>query len=349
MSIVISRTLAASVVAVGLVVIGSSLSGAQAGQEKRTDYKSLSGKIRIDGSSTVAPIVAAAAEMYRADSPRTNVVVGISGTGGGFKKFLETDAALRTDISNASRPIHEQELSRAKELGAEFIELPIAYDGIAIVVNPQNKFCEYLTVDELKRIWSPGSKIDNWKDVRTGFPDLRLRLFGPGADSGTFDYFTEAIVGKEDASRSDYTASENDNVLVRGVEGEAGALGYFGFSYFEANKARLKLVGVDATGGGAIKPSLATIRDHSYHPLSRPLFIYVARGAAERAEVVGFVEYLLLNAKRIVEHPRVNYVALPDELYQNILKRFREKITGTVYSTAERKTRPIAELYGGKP
>ena len=209
----------------------------------------LTGTVKVDGSSTVAPITMAGAEMFQAANPKVRVTVGISGTGGGFKKFLDEKTELRTDINDASRFIKEAELSRAKELGVEFIEIPIAMDGLAVVAHPSNTFCNHLTVEELKKIWEPGSTIKNWKDVRAGFPDLPIKLYGPGTDSGTFDYFTEVVVGKEKASRSDYTASESDNVLVQGVSGDKGALGYFGHAYFEANKSKLKLLAIDNGDG----------------------------------------------------------------------------------------------------
>lgn len=306
----------------------------------------LSGKVAIDGSSTVAPISKATAELFRAAQPRVTVTVGISGTGGGFKKFLESSKDLRTDINDASRPIKPTEISKAKEIGVEFIELPIAYDGIAVVVNPKNTFCDHLTVAELRKIWEPGSKIDNWKDVRPGFPSLPLKLYGPGHDSGTFDYFTEAIVGQEDSSRNDFTANEDDNVLVRGVEGDAGALGYFGFAYYEPNKSRLKLLAIDHGGAQPVQPSVATIRDGSYRPLSRPLFLYVNAESARRPEVAAFLNFFFDNARKIVEHKRVNYVALPDELYAISRKRLRDGVVGTAFGGQHGQTTDLTKVYG---
>lgn len=294
----------------------------------------LSGRIKVDGSSTVAPITMAAAEMFQAEHPRVQVTVGISGTGGGFKKFLDSAPHLRTDISDASRPIKPSEMSTAESLGIEFIELPIAIDGLAVVVHPSNGFCDYLTVDELKRIWEPGSAINNWSQVRKGFPDLPLKLYGPGTDSGTFDYFTEAIVGKEDASRADYTASESDNVLVQGVAGDRGALGYFGFSYFEANHDRLKLLAIDNNDGKPIKPNIDVVRSGRYKPLGRPLFLYVNKESLKRPEVRAYLDYIFDNARKIVEHPRVNYVSLPDELYQAARKRMNDGVTGSAMAAA---------------
>lgn len=324
-----------------LVLSAFAPGGAQAQRER------LSGRIRCDGSSTVAPITTAAAELFQAEQPNVKVMVGISGTGGGFKKFLEERADLRTDISDASRPIKSAEAARAAELGVEYIELPVAYDGMAVVVNPTNTFCKSLTVAELKRIWEPGSTINNWKDVRAGFPDMPLKLYGPGTDSGTFDYFTEAVIGKEDACRSDFTASEDDNVLVQGVEGDRGALGYFGFSYYAANRERLGLVAIDDGSGRPVLPTVATIADGSYTPLSRPLFLYVNRKAADRPEVRAFIRFIFDNARRIVEHPKVNYVALSDDLYQAIWKRFEKGLTGTVYGDPGASKKSLSQLFGG--
>jgi len=309
----------------------------------------LSGRVKLDGSSTVAPVMMTAAELFAAEQPRVKVTVGVSGTGGGFKKFLEKQPDLRTDISNASRPITATEVKQAADLGVAFIELPIAYDGMAVVVHPSNTFCNELTVEELWRIWEPQSKINNWKDVRAGFPDRALKLFGPGSDSGTFDYFTEAIMGKARASRSDYTASENDNALVQGVAGEPGGLGYFGYSYYEANHDRLKLLGIADQGGQPVKPNVETIRNGQYRPLSRPLFLYVNRDAAERPEVRAFLEFFFANAKAIIEHPRVNYVALSDATYAAARQRLEKRITGTVYTDAGTHTKSLDELYRTTP
>ncbi len=304
--------------------------------------------VKVNGSSTVYPITALAAELFQEEHPDVRVTVGVSGTGGGFKVFNSTDASLRTDINDASRPIKPAEMETAKSLGIEFIEMPVALDGIAVVVNPGNDFCGQLTVEELKRIWEPQSAVDNWKDVRPGFPDLPLKLYGPGTDSGTFDYFTEVIVGKEKASRSDYTASEDDNVLVQGVEGDRGALGYFGLSYYAAQKDRLKVLGIDGGDGAPVKPSLETIRSGEYRPLSRPIFIYVNKASARRPEVAAFVKFYFEHALEVVEHPNVNYVSLPKELYPKILSRLENGVTGSAMAEAE-KGRPadLAALFGG--
>ena len=301
-------------------------------------------EIVIDGSSTVAPISTVAAELFAESHQGIQVSVGTSGTGGGFKKFLDADPRLRTDINNASRPIKPAEIERAREIGIEFIELPIALDGIAVVVNPRNDFCDHLTIAELRRIWAPDSRVTNWKDVRDGFPDLPLRLYGPGTDSGTFDYFTEAINGREKVSRSDYQKSEDDNVLVHGVSGDRGALGYFGFAYYEENRDKLKLLGVDA-GEGPVRPSTATVRDGSYRPLSRPLFLYVNAEALNRPEITDFLTFYLDHARHIVEHPRVMYVALPDELYTAARTRIQKRITGTVFTQPASGPADLASLY----
>ncbi len=305
----------------------------------------LTGRIKIDGSSTVGPAVTAAAEMFRETQPKVQITVGISGTGGGFKKFLESEPSLRTDISDASRPISADEVARARSLGVEFIELPLAYDGLSVVVHKDNGFCDYLTTDELKRIWSPGSTIKNWKDVRPGFPDLPLKLYGPGTDSGTFDYFTEVIVGKAKSSRSDYSGSEDDNVLVQGVAGDRGALAYFGYGYYEENRARLKLVAIDGGDGKPVLPSPQSVRDGSYHPLGRPLFLYVNKASAQRPEVAAFIKFTFTNARRIVEHPSVQDIALSDAVYAAVLERFEKGVTGTLLADAANRKKSLDELY----
>jgi phosphate transport system substrate-binding protein len=328
-----SRTMISSMAIIAIVAVAKP---AAAGDK-------LSGKVSVDGSSTVAPITTATAELFRAEQPKVRVTVGVSGTGGGFKKFLADRADLRTDISGASRPIKNEELSRAKEFGVEFVEIPVAIDGITVVTHPENEFCHHLTVEELKNIWKPGSIINNWKQVRAGFPDMPLRLYGPGADSGTFDYFTEVIVGESKASRSDYTASESDNILVQGVGGDKGSLGYFGFSYYEANKKRLNLLAIDG-GGGPVKPSLDVIAGGTYKPLSRPLFLYVNVEALDRPEVNAFLDFFFDNAKKIVEHPRVNYVALSNDLYGVVRDRVKSRVTGAPASSAEQDV-DLLKLY----
>lgn len=305
----------------------------------------LEGRVKIDGSSTVAPITMATAELFQTEQPRVRVTVGISGTGGGFKKFLDPRPDLRTDISDASRPIKAEEIEKAKEVGVEFVEIPIGIDGIAVMVHPSNSFCTFLTVEELKRIWEPGSTINNWSQIRSGFPDLNLKLYGPDTDSGTFDYFTQAIVGKERASRSDFTASASDNVLVQGIAGDHGALGYFGYSYYEANKNKLMLVAVDNNDGNPVTPSLDVIRGGTYRPLSRPMFVYVNTESYKRPEVKAFLAYFLENARTIVEHPTVNYVALSDEMYELGRIRLNEGKTGSAMTAAKGKGLDLAETF----
>lgn len=290
-------------------------------------------QIRIDGSSTVFPISEAVGEEFEKEHPGLKVSVGVSGTGGGFKKFCSAQEGDRIDVADASRPITPVEMEACRKQGVEFVELPVAYDGIAVVVNPGNTWASCLTVTELKRIWEPEAqaKITNWRQVRATFPDKRLKLYGPGIDSGTFDYFTEAIVGKAKASRGDFTPSEDDNVLVQGIAGNEGGLGYFGFAYYEANQDRVKLVAIDAKGDGrCILPSLETIRDGTYAPLSRPLFIYVSIGAARRPEVREFVHFYLTNAPRLAQE--VGYVPLPEAAYRLALERFTKGKTGSLFA-----------------
>ncbi len=250
--------------------------------------------VRADGSSTVAPLVSLAAERFRKEEPGVKVTVGISGTGGGFERFCRGE----TDLANASRPIKDEEIAACKKKGIDYIELQVANDGLSVVVNNGNDWAKCLTVEQLKKIWQPGSKIKNWKDVDPSFPSQKLTLFGAGTDSGTFDYFTDAIVGEEGASRSDYTATEDDNVTVRGVAGEKGALGYFGLSYYESNKGKLKAVEIDG-GDGCVAPSVETVQDGTYKPLSRPLFTYVKKSALEKLEVDAFLQFLLDNQETL--------------------------------------------------
>lgn len=283
-----------------------------AGCKNDNGYKGtgLEGTIKIDGSSTVFPITEAVAEEFQLENPNVRVTVGVSGTGGGFEKFVSGEL----DVTNASRPVKKEEKEKAQKNGIEFIELEVAFDGLSVVVNPQNDFVTDLTVDELKRIWEPGSNVTTWKDIRSNWPANKIRLFGPGTDSGTFDYFTKEIVGEEDASRPDYTASEDDNVLVQGVSGDKGALGYFGYAYYAENKDKLKLVSVDGK-----KPTVKTIRDGSYAPLSRPLYIYVSKKSLEKTEVKEFIKFYMQNGGFLAED--VGYISLPDENYEENLER----------------------------
>ena len=270
----------------------------------------LSGEIKIDGSSTVFPITQAVSEAFRAAGNNgVQVALAVSGTGGGFNRFVEGETA----ISNASRPIKESEAALAVENGIEYIELKVALDGISVLVNTRNSFVSCLTTDELNKIWNPDSKINNWNQVRDSFPDQKLNLYGPGTDSGTFDYFTEVISGQAGASRADFIPSEDDNVLVAGIAGDRNSLGYFGYAYYVENTDRLKLVTID-NGNGCVEPTPATINDGSYTPLSRPMFIYVNKAELNRPEVKAFVEFYMENGGAIAT--KVGYVALIDSDYQ---------------------------------
>jgi len=282
------------------------------------------GAVALDGSSTVFPISEAVAEEYLAVQPRVRVTVGVSGTGGGFKKFL----AGETDINDASRPIKPSELEQAVESGYEFIELPIAFDGLSIVVNNKNDWVDYLSIDELHKIWQPGSTVTLWSDVRPEWPAIAIHLYGPGTDSGTFDYFTETVNGKSGASRPDYTASEDDNALVRGITGDSHAMGYFGYAYYASNMDKLKLVPIDG-GAGPISPSPITINNGEYSPLSRPIFIYIRKAALARPEVAEFSRFYIENAGILASE--VGYIALPDWAYERALNRIEQGVAGTAY------------------
>jgi phosphate transport system substrate-binding protein len=281
-------------VAIAVAVVGTAWTATgTAGLE------ALKGRITADGSSTVGPFTTAAAEMFQRKNKGVQVTVGISGTGGGFDWFCRNE----TDLSNASRPIKASEHQQCLQNGVRWLAMTVANDGIALVVNRSNTWASCLTVAELRKIWDTGSKVDNWRDVRAGFPNVPLKLFGAGTDSGTFDFFTEAINGKSRRSRSDYTASENDNVLVQGVAGERGALGYFGLSYYQENRSRLKLLSVDG-GNGCVAPNVATVQSKRYKPLSRPLFVYAKRASFARPEVRAFLGFILNNQKAIATRAR---------------------------------------------
>jgi len=311
---------------IGVAVVAAAVlflaTNRQGGKKKQVG--GLSGSVRVDGSSTVFPITEAVAEEFQKAHPGVRVTVGISGTGGGFKKFCIGE----TDINDASRLIKSKELAKAAENGIEFIELPVAFDGISVVVNPRNDFVDFLTIEELSKIWHPGSTVKKWSDVRPGWPNRPITLYGPGTDSGTFDYFTQAINGKEQACRPDFTASEDDNVLVQGIAGDENALGFFGYAYYVENRSRLKVVPIDA-GNGSVTPSVETINNGTYQPLSRPIFIYVCRKAAERPEVDAFVRFYIENAETLVKE--VGYVPLPQKVYQLALRRFEKRITGSAF------------------
>jgi phosphate transport system substrate-binding protein len=280
----------------------------------------LSGSIEVDGSSTVGPLITAAAEQFQGEQPNVQVTVGISGTGGGFERFC----AGETDISNASRPIKDdEETPLCQQNGVEYTELQVATDALTVVVNKENDWAQCLTTDQLKKMWEPGAegKINNWNQIDPSFPDQRLSLAGAGTDSGTFDYFTDEINGEEGASRSDYQATEDDNTTVTFVGGETGALGYFGFSYYEENQDALNAVQIDG-GNGCVAPSVETAQNGEYTPLSRPLFIYVKNEALQRPEVKGFVQYILDNAQSIAESAQ--FVPLNDEQLAESQSRFEQ-------------------------
>jgi phosphate transport system substrate-binding protein len=283
--------------------------------------------IKMDGSSTVFPIAEAVAEEFQIRTRgKVRVTVGIAGTGGGFKRFCRGE----TDIANASRPILKEEMETCRAAGVKYIELPIAFDALTVVVNPQNTWVKSLTPADLKKMWEPGAqgRVTQWNHVRPEWPAQPLLLFGPGADSGTFDYFTEAVNGKSKASRGDYTASEDDNVLVQGVEGNKNAIGYFGYAYYVGHRDRLKAVPIDA-GKGPVAPSEQSVIDGTYQPLSRPLFIYVRDKAAERTEVREFVQFMLTDGAALAKE--VGYVPLPAEAYRVALQHFNNKKLGSVF------------------
>jgi phosphate transport system substrate-binding protein len=280
----------------------------------------VSGAITADGSSTVAPFTTAAAENFMRANKGANITVGVSGTGGGFERFCKGE----TDLSNASRPIRYSEAKKCQDAGIRYIQFLVVNDGLSVVVNKSNTWANCLTVGELKKIWDRGSKVSNWKDVRAGFPDVPLKLYGPGTDSGTFDFFTEVINGRSRQSRSDYNASEDDNVLVRGVAGDRGALAYFGFSYYEENKGRLKLVKVD-NGNGCVAPSVKTVQNRTYKPLSRPLFIYVKRSSFNKAITRAFIRYVIVNEKRIAK--KAQYISLTSAQLRKAKRQYNVAIT----------------------
>jgi phosphate transport system substrate-binding protein len=293
-----------------LAVVGAmagvvALAFAAAGGARPAGPAAVSGTVTADGSSTVGPYVTAAAEGFQRLNRRARVTVGISGTGGGFERFCKGE----TDLSNASRPIKQSEAAICRQNGVQYTPFLVANDGIAIVVNRNNTWAKCLTTDELKKIWDQGSKVNNWSDVRSGFPNVPLKLFGAGTDSGTFDFFTAAINGKERRSRSDYSATEDDNVAVRGVTGERGGMAYFGLSYYEENRSRLNLVQVNS-GSGCVTPTIKTVQAYQYKPLSRPLFVYVKHESFERPVVQAFIRYIIQNERAIAKTAR--FVSLTD-------------------------------------
>jgi phosphate transport system substrate-binding protein len=284
--------------------------------------------VSIDGSSTVFPLTEAVAEEFMTETSGARVNVGVSGTGGGFSKFLRGETA----INDASRPISPEEIEKAGANGVEYIEIPVAYDGLSVVVHPSNDWIDCISARELERLWAPGSSIDRWNQLRSGFPDRPMDLYGPGTASGTYDYFTEAIMGESGASRSDFTASEDDNVLAQGISGTEAALGYFGLAYYENNVQDLKALSVDpdSMDGGAscVAANSETVQNGDYRPLSRPLFIYV-NPAKVTPTVESFVRFYLENAGALASD--VGYVAMPDAAYDLALRRFERRTTGTVF------------------
>jgi len=304
--------------------------------------------VKIDGSSTVYPVTEAVAEEFQNKHRGTvRVTVGIAGTGGGFKKFCRGE----TDISDASRPILAEEMEAARANRIEYIELPVCFDALTVVVNPQNDWVESMTVEELKRIWEPAAQgeITRWNQIRPEWPDEELALFGAGADSGTFDYFTEAIVGKAKSSRGDFTASEDDNVLVQGIAGNKYALGFLPYAYVQPNADKLKPVAIDweRDEQGPVVPNLDNVLKGIYNPLSRPLFIYVSKASAERAEVQQFVEFYLANAAVLAQE--VNYLPLPSKAYEMALERFQARTTGTGFGGVPEVGLQVEEILQREP
>lgn len=303
-----------SLLCMGLFISSCSKDESAGGSAQESGTE-LNGTVSLDGSSTVYPISEAIAEEFLAVAPRVRVTVGVSGTGGGFKKFL----AEETDINDASRVIKESEMLEAEANGINYLEIPVAFDGLSVVVNPDNTWVDYITVEELQQIWQPGSMVDSWDDIRPEWPAEPIRLYGPGTDSGTFDYFTEAINGESGASRPDYTASEDDNVLVQGISGDENSLGFFGYAYYVENQDKLKIVPVDG-GNGPIAPTATTINDGTYAPLSRPIFIYLNTASLARPEVRTFVDFYIDNAGAMANE--VGYIELTADMYQDS----REKV-----------------------
>ena len=303
--------------------------------------------VKVDGSSTVYPITEAVAEEFqKMKKNAVKVTVGISGTGGGFKKFCRGE----TDISNASRPILKKEMEECKTAGIKYIELPVAFDALTVVVHPNNKFITQLTVDELKKMWEPAAqgKVMKWNQVNPAWPDAPIKLFGAGSDSGTFDYFTEAIVGKAKSSRGDYTASEDDNVLVQGVTRDVNSIGYFGFAYYIENSKKLKAVPiVEKAGKPAVLPSMDNVINGTYQPLARPIFIYVSAKSIDKPEVKEFVEYYLKHGGKLAKE--VKYVPLTEGDYKHAMDNFGKKKTGTAFGGEAEVGVKVADLLRRDP
>jgi phosphate transport system substrate-binding protein len=325
-----NRVISINRVAAAFAAIGLFATGAESAQT-----------VRIDGSSTVFPISEAVAEEFQKFTRgKVRVTVGISGTGGGFKKFCRGE----TDISNASRPILKSEMANCAKNGIKYMEMPVAYDAITVVVHPKNAFLSTVTIDELKKMWEPAAqgKVTNWNQVNPSWPDAPIKLFGAGADSGTFDYFTEAVTGKSKSSRGDFTASEDDNVLVQGISRDINAIGFFGYSYYAENRDKLKALAISWKGSKAIGPTLETVVNGTYQPLSRPIFIYVNAQAAQKAEVKQFVEYFNRNAEKLTKE--VKYVPLPPTAYVHNLETMTKNQLGTRFGGENKVGLTIDEL-----
>ncbi len=288
------------------------------------DSAALRGAIRIDGSSTVYPITEAVAEEFSKQASKVNVSVGISGTGGGFKRFCVGE----TDITDASRPITPSEVTLAAEKKVEYIEIPVAYDALTVVVNPKNDWVKSLTVEQVRKIYSAAGAAKTWKDLDPAWPDRPLKVFSPGTDSGTFDYFKEVVIGKDGNVRSDMSVSEDDNALVMGVAGNLDGIGYFGLAYYEENQSKLRAIPIDG-GKGPVAPTTKTVNDGTYTPFSRPLFIYVNRKSADRTEVQAFIDFYLKEAGELAKE--VGYVNMPDEILARAKARWSSRKTGTVF------------------
>ncbi len=331
-----NRSLSRSVLGAGTLVAGLAVLTPSTHAQ---DLSRLSGQVRVDGSSTVYPITEAVAEEFGKEATRVRVTVGVSGTGGGFKRF----AIGETDISDASRPIKAKEAEAAKAAGIEYIEIPVAYDGLTFVVNKQNTWANDITVEELKKIFLDGSTVDSWNDIRPSYPDVPIKIFSPGTDSGTFDYFKEVVVG-DGSVRADIAVSEDDNVLVNGVVGDKGAIGYFGCAYYFENEGKLKALAVH-NGERNVLPNPDTIEGGEYAPFSRPLFIYVNSQAARRPEVKAFVEFYLKHAAELASE--VGYVPLPSVVYERATRNFRTNRTGSQYLTeaGDHRKGPVIDIY----
>lgn len=344
MSLQFSRTLAFAALSLALAACGQQQSAnapAQSGDGAASSAPAAAAVIQIDGSSTVYPITEAIAEEFQMQNQGQRVTVGVSGTGGGFKKFCRGEL----DIANASRPIQRLEMDACAAAGVKYFELPVAYDALTVVVNPGNSFLNTITVEELKKIWAPESQgvVSRWNQVNPAWPDQEIKLYGAGADSGTFDYFTEAVVGKAKSSRGDYTASEDDNVLVQGVSNDPGALGYFGYAYYAENQAKLKAVAVQPTADQpGVLPSPETVINGSYTPLARPMFIYVSEKAYARPEVKSFMDFYFANLAQLATETK--YIPLPQQAYDTVKKHLAEGKLGTVFNGEPATAITIEEL-----